>query len=199
VFCCFNASYKILPEIFAVWMELLRKVEGSILWLAGSNPAAQANLRRECARAGVKAGRLVFATHLPSFADHLRRIAVADLFLDTLPFNAHSTAIDALTAGIPFVTCAGKTMAGRAGASLLLALGLPELVAESLDAYTRIAVTLAQDRDTLSAVRRRIAHAQAGRSDMKVFTQKLERALSAMHDRHTKGQPPASFSAASDA
>ena len=134
VFCCFNANYKILPDVFDIWLRLLKRVEGSVLWLLETNPAAAANLRREAAARGVAPERLVFAG-LAVPEHHLARQRVADLFLDTLPCNAHTTTSDALWAGLPVLTCAGQTFAGRVAASLLHAAGLGDLVTYSPAEY----------------------------------------------------------------
>jgi protein O-GlcNAc transferase len=143
IFCCFNNNYKISPQIFDVWMRLLMACPGSVLWLLGDNPYAILNLRREAAARGVAPERLVLAPRVPN-EDHLARHRLADLFLDTLPVNAHATASDALWAGRPFLTCMGNTFAGRVAASLLRAVGMPELVASSLAEYEAIALSLAR-------------------------------------------------------
>ena len=127
IFCCFNNSYKIGPATFALWMRILQQVEGSVLWLLAGNPIADANLRKQAAEHGIAPERLFFAQRLP-LAEHLSRQRVADLFLDTLPFNAGATASPALWAGLPVLTCAGETFAGRMGASLLRAIDLPEFI-----------------------------------------------------------------------
>jgi predicted O-linked N-acetylglucosamine transferase (SPINDLY family) len=127
VFCCFNNSYKIPPDTFDGWMRILKAVPGSVLWLPEDNPAVAKNLRREAVARGVDGDRLVFAMRM-SLAEHLARHRLADLFIDTLPCNAHTTASDALWAGLPLLTCMGKSVAGRVAASLLQAVGLPELV-----------------------------------------------------------------------
>ena len=134
MFCCFNNSYKILPDVFAVWMRLLASVPGSVLWLLADNEAAMRNLRREAARRGVAPERLVFAPRAKLGA-HLARHRRADLFFDTLPCNAHTTASDALWAGLPVLTCAGSTFAGRVAGSLLHAAGLGALVTHTLEDY----------------------------------------------------------------
>ena len=113
VFCCFNAGYKITPEFFTVWMRLLNAVPGSVLWLAPNNDWVVSNLRREANARGIDTGRLIFAQHRPALEDHLARHRLADLFLDTLPYNAQSTSMDALWAGLPVLTCAGRSYAGR--------------------------------------------------------------------------------------
>ena len=130
VFASFNNSYKFSPELFDVWMRLLQRIEGSVLWLSAVNQAAARNLRREAERRGVDPQRLIFASFLPRSEDHLARLRLADLVLDTLPFNAHVTAADALWAGVPLLTCKGTTFAGRVAASLLTAAGVPELITD---------------------------------------------------------------------
>ena len=142
VFCCFNASYKILPEVFAVWMRLLSRVAGSVLWLLDTHAAATANLRRAASLRGVAPERLIFAPRV-ALPQHLGRHALADLFLDTFPCNAHATANDALFAGLPLVTCSGETFASRVSGSQLCAVGLGDLVTASLEEYEALALDLA--------------------------------------------------------
>ncbi|MGH8119718.1 MAG: tetratricopeptide repeat protein, partial [Gammaproteobacteria bacterium] len=139
VYCCFNYSYKITPDIFTIWMRLLTEVPGSVLWLLKDNEQMEMKLRREAAARGVEPERLVFAPRRP-LAEHLARQRLADLFLDTLPVNAHTTASDALWAGLPVLTCAGKSFAARVAGSLLQAVGLPELVTDKLEAYESLAL-----------------------------------------------------------
>ena len=143
VFCSFNNSYKITPEMFDVWMGLLKAVPGSVLWLLEGNRFAPANLRREAEARGVAAERLVFAPRMP-LPEHLARHRVADLFLDTFPVNAHTTASDALWAGCPLLTLAGQTFVSRVAGSLLRAVGLPELITTSPEDYEAMALQLAQ-------------------------------------------------------
>lgn len=152
VFCSFNNSYKIAPIVFDIWMRLLQATPGGVLWLLESNALVKDNLRSEAARRGVDPGRLIFAP-LVSPAEHIGRHRHADLFLDTLPCNAHTTASDALWAGLPVLTCRGETFAGRVAGSLLTALGIPELIAESLADYERTALALARDPQRLAALR----------------------------------------------
>ena len=142
VFCCFNNSYKITPPVFDIWMRLLDRVAGSVLWLCSDRIAAETNLRREAAARGIDPARLVFARRVP-LEDHLARHRLADLFLDTLPYNAHTTASDALWVGLPIVTCCGQSFAGRVAASLLRAIGMPDLVTHDLDEYERLALRIA--------------------------------------------------------
>jgi predicted O-linked N-acetylglucosamine transferase (SPINDLY family) len=152
VFCCFNNDYKITAPVFDVWMRLLQAVKRSVLWLLGDSASAQSNLRKEAAARGIDPARLVFAGRLP-LEDHLARHRLAELFLDTLPINAHTTASDALWAGLPLVTCCGESFAGRVAASLLNAVGLPELVAHSLVEYEALALKLATDASLLQSIR----------------------------------------------
>jgi predicted O-linked N-acetylglucosamine transferase (SPINDLY family) len=157
VFACFNNSYKFSPEIFDVWMSLLRKTERSVLWLSRVNTAAARNLAREAEIRGVDPTRLISAPFVADPADHLARLACADLFLDTLPYNAHATAADALFAGLPVLTCKGSSFAGRVGASLLHAAGLPELVTSSLHDYQALALELATDRNRIAELKVKLA------------------------------------------
>jgi predicted O-linked N-acetylglucosamine transferase (SPINDLY family) len=181
VFCCFNNSYKILPRMFDVWMRLLRELHGSVLWLLEDNAGARVNLEREARARGVDPARLVFARRLPH-AGHLARHRLADLFLDTLPYNAHTGASDALWAGLPVLTCAGSTFAGRVAGSLLRAVGLPELATRSLAGYEALALQLASDRGRLRQLRERLAANRdaAPLFDTERFRQNLESAYRAM-------------------
>jgi protein O-GlcNAc transferase len=194
VFCCFNNAYKILPATFDVWMRLLRNVSGSVLWLLESNAAAARNLRREAEKRSIDSGRLVFAPFLPP-DEHLARQRMADLFLDTLPYNAHTTASDALWAGLPVLTCIGTTFAGRVAASLLKAVGLPELIAQTEAEYETRALELATNPRTLSAVRHRLEHNRLTSPlfDTGLFTRHIEAAYVAMQDRRRAGLAPASI------
>lgn len=197
VFCSFNATCKILPAKFDTWMRLLREVDGSVLWLLDPHPDVAVNLRREAQARGVDGARLVFAPRLP-LAEHLARHRLADLFLDTLPYNAHTTASDALWAGLPVLTCLGHTFAGRVAGSLVRAAGLPELVVESTDAYVALALQLARDPSALSALRGRLAanRLTCALFDSERYTRHLETAYATMHARAQAGQPPASLAVA---
>lgn len=194
VFCCFNNNYKIRPDIFDIWMRLLRAVDGSVLWLLGDNADAIANLQREAERRGVAASRLIFAVRTGGSA-HLARQACADLFLDTFPYTAHTTATDALWAGLPVLTCSGETFASRVAGSVLKAAGLPELVTTSLGDYERMAHKLVTEPDTLMQLKDRL---RAGRStcrlfDLDRFRGHIETAYAMACERHWQGLPPASF------
>lgn len=193
VFCCFNANYKILPETFASWMAILRTVEGSVLWLWEPNAAAKENLWREATGRGVSPDRLIFAPRLASFSEHLARAGLAGLFLDTAPFNAHVTAIDAISAGVPVLTLAGTSMSGRAGQSLLTSLNLPELIVHSAEQYVQTAIRLARQPEELAAIRDKLIRNRAVLFDAKAFAREFERTLLQMHDRWRSGQPPESF------
>ncbi len=160
VFCCFNSSYKILPDVFEVWMRLLRETPGSTLWLYETNPDIGANLLREAERRGVAPQRLVMAPRVPLDA-HLARHALADLFLDTFPCNAHTTANDALYAGLPVLTMAGETFASRVSGSHLRAIGLPELVTHDLESYAALALRLAREPELLAGLRLRLQQNRA--------------------------------------
>ena len=194
VFCCFNSTYKITPEVFDRWLRILAAVEGSVLWLLRENEWAEVNLRREAERRGVSAQRLVFAPLAPS-AEHLARHRLADLCLDTLPYNAHTTATDALWTGLPVLTCPGESFASRVAASILRAAGLPELVTGSAEHFVARAIELAQGPEALHAIRRRLAtlRATAPLFDTERWTRGFEAALRTMHARHVAGEAPASF------
>lgn len=194
VFACFNSSYKLLPAMLDVWTIILDRVGGSVLWLIEDNPSATRNLRREAAARGLDAARLVFAPRMPA-PDHLARHAHADLFLDSVPYGAHTTASDALWSGLPVLTTLGPTFSSRVAASLLDAIGLPELIAPTMSAYIETAVSLAQNPSVLSDLRARLV---ANRSTASLFdtvrlTRSLERAYAVMQDRAERGLPPEHF------
>jgi predicted O-linked N-acetylglucosamine transferase (SPINDLY family) len=194
VFCCFNQSYKITEPVFEAWMRLLRGVEGSVLWLIRAGELAETNLRAAAAARGIDPERLVFAEK-QSLEDHLSRHRLADLFVDTLPYNAHTTASDALWTGLPVLTCRGSTFAGRVAASLLQAVGLPELVTENLRDYEALALELARDAAELAAIRSRLAQKRATCSlfDTDLHRRNIEAAYQGMWTRWQNGQAPESF------
>jgi predicted O-linked N-acetylglucosamine transferase (SPINDLY family) len=191
VFCCFNNPRKITPAFFAAWTRLLQALPRGVLWLLGGDDAVEENLRREAAAHGVDPHRVVFAPRLP-LADHLARNRCADLFLDTLPYNAHTTMSDALWAGLPAITCAGDAFPGRVGASLLQAVGLPQLVTRSLAEYEALASALATDPDRLAAIRRTLAATlhSAPLFDTPRFTAHLEAAYERMWALYMADQSP---------
>jgi predicted O-linked N-acetylglucosamine transferase (SPINDLY family) len=192
VFCSFNNSYKIAPRMFGAWMRLLRRVDDSVLWLSNTNETAVGHLRREAQTLGVDPGRLVFAPRVALNEDHLARHRVADLFLDTLPYNAHTTASDALWAGLPVLTLPGETFAGRVAASLLDAMGLPELVTTTLEGYEALAIELAAHPDRLAAIRHKLAEHRLTTPlfDTAQFTRSIEAAFIGMYERQRSGLPP---------
>jgi predicted O-linked N-acetylglucosamine transferase (SPINDLY family) len=194
VFCCFNAAWKITPTMFDIWMRLLLDVPGSLLWLLADNSAAQSNLRAAAAAKGVDPARLVFAPKIPSPA-HLARHRLADLFLDTLPYNAHTTASDALWAGLPLLTCCGHQFDGRVAASLLETMGLGELITASLDGYAAMARALACDPARLARLRVRLAESRLTSPlfDTERFCGDIEAAYSRMVEISRAGRAPESF------
>lgn len=197
VFCCFNNNYKITPPTFDVWMRILRQVEGSVLWLIEDSPTAAGNLRKEAERRGVRAERLVFARRM-ALPDHLARHRNADLFLDTLPYNAHTTASDALWAGLPVLTRAGEAFASRVAASLLSAVGLPELITKTPAEFEALAIGLASDRARLDQVRATLSanRLTAPLFDTPRFARHIEAAYAEAHERHLAGLPPAHIAVA---
>ena len=192
VFCCFNNSYKISPRVFDRWMRILNKVDGSVLWLSKYNAKAAVNLEKEAATRGVNPNRLVFATRTPLSADHLARQRVADLFLDTFTYNAHTTASDALWAGLPVLTCLGETFAGRVGASLLNAIRLPELITTTPEAYEQMAIDLASHPEKMAVIKRKLADNRLTTPlfDTALFTKHIEAAYAAMYERYQAGLAP---------
>ena len=199
VFCSFNNSYKIRPDIFDAWMRLLSRFEDSVLWLTSGNAMVVGNLQREANARGVDPRRLIFAPRVEASEDHLARQRNADLFLDTLPYNAQTTAADALWAGLPVLTCLGRAFSGRVAASALTAIGLPELITESLDDYEALASSLVEDPERLRGIRETLAH---NRLDYPLFdtpryTRHLESAFEQMWERYQKGEPPRHFAVAS--
>jgi protein O-GlcNAc transferase len=194
VFCCFNNTFKINPQIFDVWMRLLAAKTDSVLWLLGTNSTAERNLRSEAERRGIAPDRLIFAPRI-AVADHLARHRQADLFLDTLPYNAHTTASDALWAGLPLVTCLGETFAGRVAASVLTAVGLPELITTSLEDYEALALRLARDPALLGGMKQKLLHNRDSYPlfDTARYSRHIESAYETMWRAHLDGCAPAAF------
>jgi protein O-GlcNAc transferase len=192
VFCCFNSPYKLNPSIFRLWMKLLKSVEGSVLWLSENNTPAADNLRKEAIGLDVNPERIVFAKRLTSSADHLARHRLADLFLDTLPYNAHTTASDALWAGLPVLTQIGNTFAGRVAGSLLNAINLPELITETPEEYERLAIDLAMHTERLATIKQKLVENRLSTPlfDTKLFTRHIEAAYIAMYERYQAGLAP---------
>ncbi|MFN9727366.1 tetratricopeptide repeat protein, partial [Acidovorax sp.] len=191
VFCCFNNNYKILPETFDVWMRLLKTVNGSVLWLLQDNPTAAKHLRKEAEKRGVNPARLVFAPRM-TLEDHLARHRAADLFVDTLPYNAHTTASDALWAGLPVLTQMGESFAARVAASLLSAMDLPELITKNRQEYEARAIELASDPLQLAEIRDKVGKNRLTSPlfNGRLFARNMEAAYSEIHRRHLHGEQP---------
>jgi len=190
VYCSFNNAYKINPQMFDVWMRVLQQVPGSVLWVqGGGQEKVKENLRREASARGVDPARLVFADRLESMAEHLGRHRLADVFLDTLPFNAQTTAVDALWAGLPVLTCLGESSFGRIAGSVLMALGMPELVAASLQEYEAQAVRIGLDSGYAKGLKDKLERnsKEAPLFDTTRLTRHMERAYERMHERVGQG------------
>jgi predicted O-linked N-acetylglucosamine transferase (SPINDLY family) len=192
VFCAFNQSYKITPAVFDVWARLLRELEGSVLWLADTNAVAARNLGMQAEQRGVSPERLIFAPRVASMEDHLARYRCADLFLDTFPFNAHSTASDALWAGLPLLTCIGGAYASRVAASLLSTLNLPQLITRSLAEYEARALELARDATALHDLKAELALnvKRSALFDTARFRRNIEAAYVEMWECCKRGKAP---------
>jgi len=192
VFCCFNNHYKITPNIFIGWMRILKAVEGSVLWLTDGNSTANINLQKEAKKNGVDENRLIFAPRLDSMKDHLNRIQLSDLFIDTLPYNAHATSSDALRMGLPVLTCVGNSFASRVAASLLNAVNLPELITTTQEQYESLAIQLATHPEKLKIIKDKLVNnlPTAPLYDTPLFTQQLESAYLTMYERYQQGLDP---------
>ncbi|MEI7431099.1 MAG: tetratricopeptide repeat protein, partial [Betaproteobacteria bacterium] len=191
IFCCFNNNYKINPRIFESWMRILKNTKNSFLWVLADSEMMQTNLRNEAKRLGIDPTRLIVAGRLP-ISEYLARYRLADLFLDTLPFNAGATASDALWAGLPVLTQIGKSFAGRMAASLLRAIKLPELITQNQEEYEYMAIELATDPDKLNRIKQKLAENRMTTPlfDTPLFTRHLEAAYTQMHQRHQAGLTP---------
>ena len=190
VFCCFNKNYKITPSTFDSWMRILGQVDKSVLWLFEENDTATKNLRKEAELRGIDPNRLIIAKYMP-LDEHLARHRAADLFIDTFPYNAHTTASDALWSGLPVLTFMGATFASRVGASLLNAIGIPELITLTHKEYESLAIELASNPNKLAQVRNKL---QKNRMitplfDTHLFTKNIEKAYGAMYEYYESGQP----------
>jgi predicted O-linked N-acetylglucosamine transferase (SPINDLY family) len=194
VFCAFNNTYKITPDMFDLWMRLLCKVEGSVLMLLGPNEAVRKNLQSYAQEHGVDPARLRFMPRI-AYADHLARYKLADLFLDTFPFNAGTTASDTLWGGLPLVTCAGDAFPARMAGSILNAVGLTELVTYSLAEYEALALKLAIDGTMLAGIKAKLARNRMTYPlfDTGRFRCHIEAAYVTMWERTQRGESPASF------
>jgi len=192
VYCCFNASYKISPAIFDVWMRLLNAVPDSVLWLRNPSATVKNNLAKEAERRGVDSSRLVYAPRTETRAEHFSRLALADVFLDTQPYNAHTTASDALGAGVPIITIRGKTFASRVATSLLEACDLGHLAVETAPEYEQLALELALAPHRVAALKERLLRARTSAPlfDTPRFCRHLEAAYLEIWRRHLGGEQP---------
>ena len=191
VFCCFNNSFKITPQEFDIWMRLLSNLDGSVLWLLKANRWSEANLKKEAKKRGVEPDRLIFADKLP-VEEHLARLKLADLFLDTFNFNAHTTASDALWAGLPVITKLGKGFPARVAGSLLTALEIPELITATEEEYEALALSLATNSEKLSLIKKKLIgkRTSAPLFDTETYTKDLEKAYTQVYKRYVDGLPP---------
>jgi predicted O-linked N-acetylglucosamine transferase (SPINDLY family) len=191
VFCCFNNSFKITPSTFTGWMRILKAVKGSVLWLFENNNNATKNLKKEAMKFGINEDRLVFAKYMPP-EKHLNRIKQVDLFIDSLPYNAHTTSSDALRMGLPVLTCIGNSFASRVAASLLKAVNLPELITTTQEQYESLAIELATNPEKLKIIKDKLVDnlPTAPLYDTPLFARHLESAYLTMYDRCQHGIDP---------
>ena len=192
VFCCFNNSWKITPKVFEQWMKMLQKVSNSVLWLSEINALAKKNIQRNFEQNGLNISRLIFAKRLPNLADHLARYQLADLFLDTSPYGAHTTASDALWAGVPVLTLKGQSFAARVAASLLTNIGVPELITHTIEEYFSLAVELANNPNKLAAIKAKLAQNRLTTPlfNTELFARHIESAYQAAYDQYHAGLSP---------
>jgi len=192
VFCCFNNDYKFNPLVLDSWAKILHGAKQSVFWISENNASFRANIVSEFERRGVDANRIIFAKRVDLMADHLARYRMADLFLDTYPYNAHTTAIDSLKAGVPVLTLPGESFASRVAASLLNTIGLPELIASNSEQYEALAIDLASNPDKLSALKASLMAQQTASPlfDTKDFTKNLEAAYLKMYERYQANLQP---------
>jgi len=196
IFTCFNNAYKLSRPMVEIWTQLLKASPNSLLWLTYITDSAQANLQQELISNGVDPSRVILAPFVEQPEDHLARLKLADLFLDTLPYNAHTTASDALWAGVPVLTCLGPSFAGRVAGSLLQAVGLPELITNSLEEYETLAQKLASDPALLGSLRERLAQNRLSHPlfDTARLTRHIEAAYTTMTEMRERGEPAKGFS-----
>jgi predicted O-linked N-acetylglucosamine transferase (SPINDLY family) len=192
IFCCFNNHYKITPSTFIRWMRILSKVDGSILWLPKGNSTSVNNLKKEAKKNSVDENRIIFASRLTLREDHLNRIQLADLFLDTMPYNAHATTSDALQVGLPVLTCIGNSFASRVAASLINSVNLPELITNTKEQYESLAIQLANNPEKLITIKEKLNNnlTKSPLYDTPLYTQHLESAYRAMYERYQQGLEP---------
>jgi predicted O-linked N-acetylglucosamine transferase (SPINDLY family) len=191
VFCCFNNAYKITPKVFSSWMRILHKVEDSQLWLLTNNDVTLNNLKKAAVSQGINENRLVFAPYV-TISKHLNRIKHADLFLDTRPYNAHTTSSDALRMGIPVLTCIGQSFPSRVAASILNSVNLPELITDTQEEYESLAIELATNPIKFKNIKDKLNNnlSTAPLFDTPQFTRNLESAYKTMYEKHHSGMKP---------
>ena len=192
VFCCFNNHYKITPNIFIGWMRILSKVDGSVLWLSEGNSTAVNNLKKEAKKNGVDENRIIFASRLTLREDHLNRIQLADLFLDTMPYNAHATTSDALQVGLPVLTCIGNSFSSRVAASLINSVNLPELITNTQEQYESLAIQLAKNPEKLKTIKEKLNNnlIKSPLYNTPLYVKHLESAYRTMYNRfHQELEP----------
>ena len=191
IFCCFCKSYKITPNIFNIWMKLLNKVNGSVLWLFEENSIAVKNLRLEAKKRGIDDKRIIFAKRLPSLADHFARHKLADLFLDTFPYTAQTTCSDALWAGLPVLTKIGKSFASRVSGSLLNAIGLDELITHTEKEYENVAIKLATNQSYINKLKNKLEKNRLTKPlfDIKLYTKHIESGYKTIYERYNNNLP----------
>jgi predicted O-linked N-acetylglucosamine transferase (SPINDLY family) len=191
VFCCFNNTYKFNHKILESWTKILLNVPESILWISEGHDLFQKNIVKEFEILGIDYSRLIFAKRVDLIGDHLSRLSLADLFLDTIPFNAHSTAVDSLKAGLPILTCMGQAFAGRVAGSLLNGVGMPELIAKDIGEYESIAINLAKNPAMLMKLRAKLAENKisAPLFNTRLFAGNLELAYQEIYSRYLSDQP----------
>jgi predicted O-linked N-acetylglucosamine transferase (SPINDLY family) len=192
IFCCFNAPYKFNPGTFDLWMRILREVQNSILWLREAPDIVKSNLAHAAEKRSLDPSRLLYAPRLPTLAEHYARLSLADLFLDTYPYNAHVTAIDALVAGVPVITLRGSSFASRVATSLLHGVQLPHLSVETADDYAQRAIELGREPAAIAELKAHLRRMQANAPlyDPKRFCRHLETAFVEISARHERGEAP---------
>jgi predicted O-linked N-acetylglucosamine transferase (SPINDLY family) len=190
VFCCFNQSYKITPYVYDIWMKLLKRVDGSVLWLIKDSDIGSHNLKKEAQKRGVEPDRIIFAEKM-SNSEHLARHRLADLFIDTFPYTAHTTCSDALWSGLPVITKMGESFVSRVSASLLTAIGLPELITKTEKDYEELTFKIARDKSLLNEIKKKLNKNRAIKPlfNTKLFTKNIESAFQIMHERYHSDIP----------
>ena len=185
VFCCFNQNYKITPDVYDIWMKLLKKIDGSVLWLIKNSDKGADNLKKEAFRRGVNPNRIIFAKRMP-VQEHLARHKLADLFIDTFPYTAHTTCSDALWAGLPVLTRIGQTFASRVGASLLSSIGLEELIANTKKEYENLAIKIATNSKILKNIKNKLEKNKINKPlfNTKLYTSNLELAYKKIYKNY---------------